>query len=535
LNSFDYIPFIQLFAWGFYLLNRSKFSWTKVALIAGVPLLGCAAHFFQVAWFFGSVRDAMTDFRAIFLARSVLDYQNAPDSLAANTSVYITAISQQLSNKWGVGFVGILSLLLGVFLIEKKFRFAKQDALSLTNFAALNILGVLGWWVPFVGATSNLQSYTVPYMSLTFFGPLLAAGILAGSGALVRWRSIRSSIEEVLQRRPGKREAKMWLTFRRLFGRNTAVSESGFGSRPTFLSLPLLLLICFLSALNLSHGVEFFKTSKRYIRKFPNPKDIGLFSSLPWPHEDQISLARAVRALTEYGDIVLSDSNGAALLNILSKGKRSPFRVGNPLYQYYSQREWYYVDVDRSTPEAFLQEMSLLTSTRRPSTTVGGGFKVFLLIKSTTKNTRLMSFLNLFFESSWVGRQALLYRLDEPLLPSMLKTGRERLALVAFPSGSIFEMVKETDRIEWSGLGSIGRFDVYPYVIIEEMSQFGGSIENNVLRQVIALLKSKEAAAGKTKFFHVYMPENNRLIISGSDYTNIRTGNSRDLTAKEKR
>jgi hypothetical protein len=533
LNSFDYIPFIQLFTWGFYLLNRSKFSWTKVALIAGAPLLGCAVHFFQVAWFFGSMRDALADFRAIFLARSIIDYGSAPDSRALDVGVYLTVIAQQLSDKYGVGVLGILSLLLCVFLIEKKFRFSRQDALSLSRFGALNILGVLGWWVPFIGATSNLQDYTIPYMSLTFFSPLLAAGILTGSRALHRWRDVRSYIEEVLQRRPGKKEVKMRLALRRLFTGNTTVAQSGAGSRPKSLALPLLLLVCFLSAFSLAQGIAFLETSKQYIRKFPNLGDIGLFSGLPEPYEDQISLAKAVREFTHYGDIILSDSNGAPLLNILSKGERSPLSVGNPLYHYYSQREWNYFDVDRSTPETLLREMCRLTSKRRSSATEGADFKFFLLIKSNIKNTRLLNFLDLFFESSWAGPETLLYRLDEPLLPSMFKAGRERLALVVFPSRSIFEMVKEGPRIEWNSLRSIGRFDIYPHLIVEEMSRFSESIEKNVLRQIITLIEPKEAVTGKTRFLHAYMPENDRLIISRTEYAGIQTIDSRDLTYRE--
>ncbi len=513
LNSFDYILFLQIFAWGFYLFNHSRFSWQKVALIAGFPLFGCMLHFAQVAAFFGSVADAVADFTGIFLQRSVVGYEDALDSPAHNTKAYLKLIDAMLAHDYGFGVLSIISMIVFVFLSERRTSLVRRPDFRPSHFILLNILGTLAWWVPFVGATTNLCHYTIPYMSLSFLGPLLGVSVVAAVKVLTGGREAADTGDNAADHHFAETTSSMMFRITALIRR---LKEQANHRKYFVLSFSVVTVLAVWTLLQAWNMID---RSTRYVRTFPNLKDIGLFSGLPKPYDEHISLAKNVRFCSAYGDIILSDSNLGYLLNILSKGIRRPDKVGNPLYHHYSQREWYYFDVESATPEMLLEELCRLSQHREARRST---FKYLLLMNRHSENKQLLDFLDFYFHHRTAGTRFVLYDLDRSRLPKSGRDVHPCLAFIAFPSGNVFSIAERGSRLEWRRhelrtLGNQLRDDSFT-IIAEGLSGFQGN------QRLLPQLGLHQREQQGPSFDHAYVTNSDRLVLTNKNLNVRETG-----------
>jgi hypothetical protein len=343
-------------------------------------------------------------------------------------------------------------------------------------------------------------------MSLSFMGPLLGAGVVAAVKVLTGVREAAATAGSTAGHYfGGTRSGTVF--------RITALMQRLKGRKYLALSFAAVTVLAVWTLIQAWNTVD---RSRHYLRQFPNRRDIGLFSGFPKPYDEHISLAKNVRSCSAYGDIILSDSNGGYLLNILSRGARQPEKVGNPLYHYYSQREWYYFNVENASPEMLLEELCLLSRHREATRNT---FKYLLLMNRHSENRQLLDFLDFHFHHRTAGTRFVLYDLDSSRLPGSGRDSYPRAALIAFPSGNVFSITKRGPGLEWRrhGLRTLGnrlRNDS-PNIIVEGLSGFQAN------RHLLLRCGLHQGKRQGPFFDHAYVAGSDRLVLTNKN-TDVR-------------
>lgn len=128
----------------------------------------------------------------------------------------------------------------------------------------------------------------------------------------------------------------------------------------------------------------------------------------------RIELMRRLREMTSYGDIILFDSFRAPAANKLVMGKREPEFTGNALYEFYAQRELYYIPTDELTVNEFEIELKELTARRDNLARTGGAkyHQYYLLMSGQTPNFLLGTHMMGWFPGDEVNGY-FLFHLDQ--------------------------------------------------------------------------------------------------------------------------
>jgi hypothetical protein len=194
LNSYEYILFLQIFVWGYYLLYRRQLEPKKLLIFAAAPLLGVAIHLAQVILFLG-VDQFWADYANVFLFRTVGGVQG---DLWAYLDSYRGQLGEGIRDSYGASTENFLIAFLGVmFAVWVVAGGVANEGLtggSSGREAELRVVLVLGlasvaWYAVFMQSTINF----IVYMPKHLFPVLgLSVGMMTTDCVRV-WRDLGRS------------------------------------------------------------------------------------------------------------------------------------------------------------------------------------------------------------------------------------------------------------------------------------------------------------------------------------------------------
>lgn len=159
ITSYEYIPFILGFFWGYYFIFKRNWSMKYLLIFSSSIFCGVALHFAQNVWALGSVKEAFLDHKIAFYYRTIGKLVGTPctdtfPDLVLNKEVMkglMPEIMRRIEYFFSIRPIVLLgSLFLLPFLYvgdKKKLRFYYK-ILGLLFFC-----GIL-WWVLFIQATA---------------------------------------------------------------------------------------------------------------------------------------------------------------------------------------------------------------------------------------------------------------------------------------------------------------------------------------------------------------------------------------------
>lgn len=362
-NSFDYIIFLQVFFWGYYLLTRGPHAlpYARLLLLATAPAAGFLVHFAQNAAALG-VGEAYRDLAGIFWHRTLdlraVSIFELPRLVWGYFRINFPHVSSSLQSGYGFD-VSALLLLAVVVLLLRPDHAASQRAGALDVNRALLLLAVCSvtFWMFLMGRV-------FPYMHLH---ALPIVGSLFGLTVICCWRLLREPSAGI----------RRWAGI-------------------------IGLVACLLPALD----------RLSYVRAYPNLLDPSRVWLMDVPREEMIAgleVSKKIRDRTRYGDIVMVPFRG--LLD-WHGGQEV-----NALYEYYSQRRneaigWNVGEFqDR---RAFLE--SYRTKLRSEQ---GVEIKLYAVVQVDAgpddERARLYEYLTTAYRREALGERWLLVHLDEPI------------------------------------------------------------------------------------------------------------------------
>ncbi len=415
----------------------------QLLFLASAPVLAMGLHFLQISLALGGVANAWNDLMSIMTIRAGVEIE--PLSRFA-WGTYIEQWAGHFRRAFGFSPAYLLVLIPGIMVLTRvwvrqsfgrvKVPFMKSDLFryGLAGFALL--LGLVvnqdtfrQWYHPNVGVGLLLGAAAVA-LGLTFEPAWRAA-----SGAIAKIRSY--VIRQEQQSNPLLETLDCGERLLRTVALFLACSSFWYILMPestfilTWYMLRFIMPVVALSLVGLAYlTVKKLVSENRgerlssgvlgavvvpllvisllhnstYLAGFPNlitrpyeqyeNRDFSYLKHFIFIHRDQqeipqrIELMRTLRETTSYGDIILFDSFGAPAPNKLVMGKREPELTGNAFYEFYAQRELYYVPTDELTVAGFEKELGNLTARRDSLVKTGGAeyYQYYFLMSKETPN-----------------------------------------------------------------------------------------------------------------------------------------------------
>lgn len=277
-NSFEYIPFLQIFIIGYYILSKAKpFPYKNLALFMIAPVAAFSLHFAQVVWARDGIINAWKDILDVLTYRTVGQGGGALPSGLFPTSL-LGVIDRYFSQAFGIGIAALLILFLFVRYLES-YENPKQMLKFERSFSPSNVLLWLGlcflaWRI---AVAKSLEIYH-PAHAFAFVGLLF--GLMITLYISKAWNSFRAS----------------WLGRRAVALSNEPGQSEGallkFGITSVIILIPI---------------AAFLTNSVSYISHYPNEISPERTWGVHIPFEKlkvSFEVAKRVQAKTSYGDVV---------------------------------------------------------------------------------------------------------------------------------------------------------------------------------------------------------------------------------------
>ena len=471
-NGVDYLVFIQIFLWGYVILFEFR-SFRKylpqLLFLASAPVLAMGLHFLQISLALGGAANAWKDLVSIMTIRAGVEIEPL-SSFAWGT--YIEQWAGHFRTAFGFSPAYLLVLIPGIMVLARA-RVRQPFSRVKVPFTKSEL-----FWYGLAGFTLLLGLVVNQDAFKQWYRPDIAVGLLLGAATIAlgltfepAWRAASGAIGKIRSHVIGQEKSGNPSVERQDCGQSLlrtvalllACSLFWYILMPestfilTWYMLRFIMPVVALSLVGLAYlTVKKLVSEKRserlsscvlgavvvpllvislvknstYMAGFPNlvtrpyeqyeNRDFSYLKHYTLIHREQqeipqrIELMRALREMTSYGDIILFDSFGAPAPNKLVMGKREPELTGNALYEFYAQRELYYVPTDELTLDGFEKELGNLIARRDSLVKTGGAeyYQYYFLMSEQTTNFLLGTYMMGWFPGDEMDGY-LLFHLDQ--------------------------------------------------------------------------------------------------------------------------